>query len=122
MCLLAEMAYEHNEDLREHVPLLLHVLLSIQDCPEPIVYHHAQQALLNLLYSLSTRHLESALGQEGFQVCACSSQPSLSVAYFMHGSLVCIQQEEPPDNIVRHVHHSLMQNTQQFGTFSFLAP
>ncbi|CAL8468215.1 g7754 [Coccomyxa elongata] len=67
MCLLAEMAYEHNEDLREHVPLLLHVLLTIQDCPEPIVYHHAQQALLILLYSLSTRHLESALGQEGFQ-------------------------------------------------------
>lgn len=26
------------------------------------------QALLNILYSLSTRHLESALGQDGFQV------------------------------------------------------
>jgi len=43
LCLLAEVAYEHDEDLREHVPLLLQVLLIIQDSPEPIVYQHAQQ-------------------------------------------------------------------------------
>ncbi|EIE19264.1 hypothetical protein COCSUDRAFT_48883 [Coccomyxa subellipsoidea C-169] len=67
LCLLAEVAYEHDEDLREHAPLLLHALLVVQDSPEPIVYQHAQQALLNILFSLSTRHLESALGQDGFQ-------------------------------------------------------
>ena len=43
MCLLAEVAYEHDEDLREHVPLLLQALLIVQDSPEPIVYQHAQQ-------------------------------------------------------------------------------
>jgi hypothetical protein len=43
MCLLAEVAYEHDEDLREHVPLLLQALLVVQDSPEPIVYQHAQQ-------------------------------------------------------------------------------
>lgn len=80
MCLVAELAYEHNEDLREHVPLLLHVLLTIQDSAEPIVYQHAQQALLNILYSLSTWHLESAPGQEGFQVCACCLNPQASIA------------------------------------------
>ena len=48
LCLLAEVAYEHDEDLREHAPLLLHALLVVQDSPEPIVYQHAQQVTLVL--------------------------------------------------------------------------
>ena len=58
MCLLAEVAYEHDEDFRSHLPLLLHAIMIAMDSPEPLVYHHAQQALVNLLYSLSARHLE----------------------------------------------------------------
>ena len=114
MCLLAEMAYEHNEDLREHVPLLLHVLLTIQDSPEPIVYQHAQQALLNILYSLSTRHLESAPGQEGFQVCACKGRPSLSrvdlhPVDLWKPALACLRQEELVSYwFSRQMHYSLI--------------
>ena len=58
MCLLAEVAYEHDEDFRSHLPLLFHATLIAMDSPEPLVYQHAQQALVNLLYSLSARHLE----------------------------------------------------------------
>lgn len=58
MCLLAEVAYEHDEDFRSHLPLLFHATITAMDSPEPLVYQHAQQALVNLLYSLSARHLE----------------------------------------------------------------
>ncbi|DBA89055.1 TPA: hypothetical protein ACH3X2_000264 [Trebouxia sp. C0005] len=58
MCLLAEVAYEHDEDFRSHLPLLFQAIMVAMDSPEPLVYHHAQQALVNLLYSLSARHLE----------------------------------------------------------------
>ncbi len=58
MCLLAEVAYEHDEDFCSHLPLLFHAIMIAMDSPEPLVYHHAQQALVNLLYSLSARHLE----------------------------------------------------------------
>ncbi|KAL3146697.1 hypothetical protein ABBQ32_000921 [Trebouxia sp. C0010 RCD-2024] len=58
MCLLAEVAYEHDEDFRSHLPLLFHATVTAMDSAEPVVYQHAQQALVNLLYSLSARHLE----------------------------------------------------------------
>ena len=58
MCLLAEVAYEHDEDFRSHLPLLCHATITAMDSAEPLVYQHAQQALVNLLYSLSARHLE----------------------------------------------------------------
>ena len=58
MCLLAEVAYEHDEDFCSHLPLLFHAIMTAMDSQEPLVYEHAQQALVNLLYSLSARHLE----------------------------------------------------------------
>eukprot|EP00891_Asterochloris_glomerata_P001080 jgi/Astpho2/1080/fgenesh1_pg.00017_%23_19_t len=58
LCLTAEVAYEHDEDFRGHLPLLFHATLTAMDAPEPLVYQHAQQLLVNLLYSLSARHLE----------------------------------------------------------------
>lgn len=58
MCLLAEVAYEHDEDFRSHLPLLFQATVTAMDSAEPVVYQHAQQALVNLLYSLSARHLE----------------------------------------------------------------
>lgn len=58
MCLLAEVAYENDEDFRSHLPLLFHATITAMDSAEPVVYQHAQQALVNLLYSLSARHLE----------------------------------------------------------------
>lgn len=58
MCLLAEVAYEHDEDFRSHLPLLFHATITAMDSSEPLVYQHAQQTLVNLLYSLSARHLE----------------------------------------------------------------
>lgn len=58
MCLLAEVAYEHDEALRAHLPLLFHSMAVVLDAGEAIVFRHAQQVILNLLYSLSARHLE----------------------------------------------------------------
>lgn len=58
LILLAEIAYENDEDFRPHLPLLFHTALMLLDSPEPLVLSHAQQLLVNLLYTLAGRHLE----------------------------------------------------------------
>ena len=60
LCLLAEVAWEQDEDLRSHLPLLLHASTVCLDSPEPTVASHALLAITHLLYSLSVRHLELA--------------------------------------------------------------
>jgi len=58
LILLAEIAYENDEDFREHLPLLFHVTFVSMDSSEDIVLEHCQNLLVNLLYSLAGRHLE----------------------------------------------------------------
>ncbi|KAI3794046.1 hypothetical protein L1987_36671 [Smallanthus sonchifolius] len=58
LILLAEIAYENDEDFREHLPLLFHVTFVSMDSSEDIVLEHCQRLLVNLLYSLGGRHLE----------------------------------------------------------------
>ncbi|GAB2280029.1 hypothetical protein Dimus_014667 [Dionaea muscipula] len=58
LILLAEIAYENDEDFREHLPLLFHVTFVSMDSSEEIVLEHCQHLLVNLLYSLAGRHLE----------------------------------------------------------------
>ncbi|ERN09549.1 protein furry homolog-like [Amborella trichopoda] len=58
LILLAEIAYENDEDFRGHLPLLFHVALVSMDSSEDIVLKHCQHLLVNLLYSLAGRHLE----------------------------------------------------------------
>ncbi|KAD7479458.1 hypothetical protein E3N88_02594 [Mikania micrantha] len=58
LILLAEIAYENDEDFREHLPLLFHVIFVSMDSSEGIVLEHCQRLLVNLLYSLAGRHLE----------------------------------------------------------------
>ncbi|XP_024526381.1 cell morphogenesis protein PAG1 isoform X1 [Selaginella moellendorffii] len=58
LILLAEIAYENDEDFRSHLPLLFHVTFVYMDSSEDIVLKHCQQLLVNLLYSLAGRHLE----------------------------------------------------------------
>lgn len=58
VCLLAEVAYEHDEDFRGHLPLLFHTMLLLMDSTDNLVFRHAQQVVTHLLYSLSVRHLE----------------------------------------------------------------
>ncbi|KAJ4826862.1 hypothetical protein Tsubulata_039605 [Turnera subulata] len=58
LILLAEIAYENDEDFREHLPLLFHVIFVSMDSSEDIVLEHCQHLLVNLLYSLAGRHLE----------------------------------------------------------------
>ncbi|XP_042508982.1 protein furry homolog-like isoform X1 [Macadamia integrifolia] len=58
LILLAEIAYENDEDFREHLPSLFHVTFVSMDSSEDIVLEHCQQLLVNLLYSLAGRHLE----------------------------------------------------------------
>ncbi|XP_065026588.1 uncharacterized protein LOC104000586 isoform X1 [Musa acuminata AAA Group] len=58
LILLAEIAYENDEDFREHLPLLFHVTCVSMDSSEDIVLLHSQNLLVNLLYSLAGRHLE----------------------------------------------------------------
>ncbi|XP_068646926.1 uncharacterized protein [Aristolochia californica] len=58
LILLAEIAYENDEDFRGHLPLLFHVMFVSMDSSEDIVLEHCQHLLVNLLYSLAGRHLE----------------------------------------------------------------
>ncbi|CAL5327295.1 unnamed protein product [Camellia sinensis] len=58
LILLAEIAYENDEDFREHLPLLFHITFVSMDSSEDIVLEHCQHLLVNLLYSLADRHLE----------------------------------------------------------------
>lgn len=58
LVLLAEIAYENDEDFRGHLPLLFHVTFVSMDSSEDIVLEHCQHLLVNLLYSLAGRHLE----------------------------------------------------------------
>nr|XP_043633528.1 protein furry homolog-like [Erigeron canadensis] len=58
LILLAEIAYENDEDFREHLPLLFHVTFVSMDSSEDIVLEHCECLLVNLLYSLGGRHLE----------------------------------------------------------------
>lgn len=66
LILLAEIAYENDEDFRGHLPLLFHVTFVSMDSSEDIVLEHCQQLLVNLLYSLAGRPLESySIGEYG---------------------------------------------------------
>nr|CAB3451600.1 unnamed protein product [Digitaria exilis] len=58
LILLAEIAYENDEDFRENLPLLFHVTCVSMDSSEDIMLEHCQDLLVNLLYSLAGRHLE----------------------------------------------------------------
>jgi hypothetical protein len=64
LCLLAEIAYEHDEDFAGHLPLLLHAVLLVVDAEEALVAGHAQQLLINCLYSLSARALNMQQEEE----------------------------------------------------------
>lgn len=66
LILLAEIAYENDEDFRGYLPLLFHVTFVSMDSAEDIVLEHCQQLLVNLLYSLAGRPLESySIGEYG---------------------------------------------------------
>ncbi|PKA53442.1 hypothetical protein AXF42_Ash012384 [Apostasia shenzhenica] len=58
LILLAEIAYENDEDFRENLPLLFHVTCVSMDSSDDIVLEHCKNLLVNLLYSLAGRHLE----------------------------------------------------------------
>lgn len=58
LCLIAEVAYEHDEVFRAHLPLVLHTTMLEMDSAEPLVFRHAQIMLIHLLFSLSAQHLE----------------------------------------------------------------
>jgi hypothetical protein len=59
LSLLVEVAYEQDEELRQHLPQLLHLCLISADSPNPLVRRDSQQLLVYLLFSLSLKHLES---------------------------------------------------------------
>ncbi|KAK9839278.1 hypothetical protein WJX81_005497 [Elliptochloris bilobata] len=57
LCLLAEVAYEHDEPFRAHLPLLLHAMLVALDAREPLVAGHARAVVSHLLHALAARHV-----------------------------------------------------------------
>jgi hypothetical protein len=63
-----QVAYEHDEDFRSHLPLLFHMALICMDASEPTVSHHCSLLVVNLLYSLGIRHLEAGGGGLASQV------------------------------------------------------
>ncbi|KAI3439023.1 hypothetical protein D9Q98_001435 [Chlorella vulgaris] len=60
LSLLIEVAYEQDEEFRQHLPQLLHLCLTSADSANPLVRRDSQQLLVYLLYSLSLKHLEAA--------------------------------------------------------------
>ena len=58
--LLAEVAAEHDEDFRVHLPVLLHaVTATLLGSPEPTVRAHCRQLLANLTHALAARPLSA---------------------------------------------------------------
>jgi hypothetical protein len=55
-----QVAYEHDEDFRSHLPTLFHVAVVSMDCVEGVVRRHTQQLLINLVHSLAVKPLERA--------------------------------------------------------------
>jgi hypothetical protein len=49
----SQVAYELDEDFRQHLPLLLHAGCCCADHEEDLVAGHAQQLLTNLTYSMA---------------------------------------------------------------------
>lgn len=114
LILLAEIAYENDEDFRGHLPLLFHVAFVSMDSPSDLVLEHCQQLLVNLLYSLAGRHLDlfhrtagehkhkvgGAAGKEGHQAYSmywCTGRTLMSSECGLHllGSLqVCTCAEQ----------------------------
>ena len=43
MCLISEILFEYKEDVREHLPALLHILTTTVDSTQPILQQHSQQ-------------------------------------------------------------------------------
>ena len=63
--LLAEVAAEHDEDFRVHLPVLLHaVVATLAGSPEPTVRAHCRQLLANLTHAIAARPL-GAKGRAG---------------------------------------------------------
>ncbi len=68
LCLLAEVAYEHDEPFRAHLPLLLHAMLVALDAREPLVAGHARAVLAHLLHALAGRRAPPGGAGGGGQV------------------------------------------------------
>eukprot|EP00898_Chlorokybus_atmophyticus_P003403 jgi/Chlat1/4063/Chrsp26S04002 len=64
LILLAEVAYEHDEDFRGHLPFLFHLAVVVMDSPEAIISQHCQHLLLNLLHSLVAQHVAVLSGAD----------------------------------------------------------
>ena len=62
LCLLSEIAYEHDEEFRRHLPTLLHVATLVADSGDLVVREEGSQLLIYLLYSLACKHLEAQAG------------------------------------------------------------
>ncbi len=65
LCLLSEVACEKDEELRQHLPALLHVAILHADSTNPLVRQEACQLLQYLLYSLACKPLEGRNGRGG---------------------------------------------------------
>ena len=65
LCVLSELAYEHDEDFRVHLPLLLHVVALNADSGDAAVRLESCQLLVYLLHSLACRHLAAQASGEG---------------------------------------------------------
>ncbi|WIA40102.1 hypothetical protein OEZ86_013510 [Tetradesmus obliquus] len=69
LCLLTEVAYEHDEDFSSHLALLCHSCLLLVDHEEALVAGAAAQLLVHVLYSLSARQLELRQEEGGHVEC-----------------------------------------------------
>jgi hypothetical protein len=68
LCLLSEVACERDEELRQHLPALLHIAILHADSTNPLVRQEACQLLQYLLYSLACKPLEGRNGRGGVSI------------------------------------------------------
>ena len=59
VCLLAEVAYEHDEDFRGHLPLLFHTMLLLMDSTDNLVFRSPYPQLNPLPHSASMLEIRS---------------------------------------------------------------
>jgi hypothetical protein len=59
LCLLAELACEHDEEFRPHLAPVLHACVVFADSRAPAVRRESAQLLQTALYSLACKHLEA---------------------------------------------------------------
>ena len=77
MCLISEILFEYKEDVREHLPALLHILTITLDSTQSILQQHSQQ--VSCFYKGLSHQISAAVEQKLRHLCVL--QALLNLVY-----------------------------------------